>query len=109
MNDFIILNGKPFEFTNRQFKVLTIGSSISTSLNGKIHKDFITDVNRWEFEMELDEKAIIRLRNIYKLHSNITFIDYDGQSYTVIWEENEFTPQKTGRNSWTVQFTLRQV
>lgn len=110
MNDYIILDGKPFEFTDRQPILITLGGTIEESLNGTPHRDTTGDIQKWSFTLNnLTTKSILRLKRIYQKHSNISFIDYDNEQHTVLWEDLEFSPKEIKLGYWNISFTLRKV
>ena len=108
--EYIILAGKPFEFTNRTPVTSKLGGNWKDSLDGTPHLDYTSNIEKWTFTMEgLDDRGIVRLKEIYQLASPFSFIDYDGKQYTVVWLDMDFSPTEITEGVWNITFTLRGV
>ena len=109
MNDYIILNGKPFEITTRKRSLKKTGALLE-SLNGKAVKDVLFKKYIWEFVIDgMDSQTLLRLEGIYSLNASLSFKDCDNEQYTVVWLDDVFAPVEESFDCYSISFSLRQV
>jgi hypothetical protein len=107
--NYIYMNSKVFEFTKRTVIDTNIGGEIERTLNGSATVDFIGTIKEWSFLFDsIDSRQLLRLYNIYLLHTTFTLIDYDGTSYTVLWNSKKFEPIENGEEDYSVTVPLTE-
>lgn len=100
MNDFITLNGKLYSFIDRKCLEIKQGSPPTRSLNGTLNIDYMTTQRKheWSFTFEVDERGLLRLRNLWSLNSTYQLVDWDGtSSYTVTCTSQSFDENFIGQ------------
>lgn len=101
MNAHIWLDNKLFTFIDRKCSEIKQGSPPTRSLNGTLNIDYMTTqtTKEWSFVFEVDERGLLRLRNIWKLNSTYQLIDWDGiSSYTVTCTSQSFDENFIGQD-----------
>lgn len=101
MNDYIFLDNKIYSFIDRKCSEIRQCSSPTRSLNGTLNIDYMTTQTKkeWSFVFEVDERGLLRLRNIWKLNSTYQLIDWDGiSSYTVTCTSQSFDENFIGQD-----------
>ena len=108
--NYIILNGKPFKFMNRDYKEIDIGGDWKTLLNGNVTRDYSVTVGQWVFQIHgIDKKTLDRLKAIYDLKTSFSFTDYDNETYTVVWFATEFSYEERYPDVFNIEVSLREV
>lgn len=108
--NYILLNGKPFKFANREHKETDVGGDWKILLNGNVTRDYSATINEWTFQIrKIDRKALSRLKTIYDLKNSFNFTDYDGEIYTVLWFATQFNYNEIYPGIFNIEIPLREV
>jgi hypothetical protein len=109
MNDFIYLNDKIFQIVDRQTEDIWIGNNFERTLSGRGTIDRTIQKTEFSFGFWCDnDRELSRLHSIYDLNDEISLIDCDGSSYTVVITNN-FKPVYNKNGSWSVSLDMKEV
>lgn len=109
MNNYIFLNGGIYEVTERSIDEYWVGGNFERTLSGRGTLDRTIMKADWSFNFHLDnDLQLARLRSIYASNAEITFIDCDAISHTIVITSN-FKPVYQKNGGWIVTLDFKEV
>lgn len=109
MNDYIYLNGKLFQITDRQAEDIWIGNSFERTLSGRGTMDRTIQKTEFTFSFWCDnDRELSRLHGIYDTNNTISLIDATGDNYTVLITSN-FKPIYNKDGSWSLSLDMKEI
>jgi hypothetical protein len=108
--DYIYINGKLFQFIDRQHTKFGLNKKIERTLNNTGWQDHTgNSKHRWIFTLDQDSRGVDRLESIWDINnSSLTLIDWDDKSYTVAIT-NDFSDPFNGDDNFTIQLSFEEL
>lgn len=109
--DYIYINGNLFQFIERKH---TKFNSNKTTINRTLNNSGWVDntgisKHRWSFVFDQNSRGSDRLESIWDTNTELTLIDWDGQTYNSVAITNDFEDSFNGEDYFTIQLNLEEL
>jgi hypothetical protein len=112
-NNYIYLQNKLFEITDRKCNDMKFRSRDQRSINGTLTIDNIgTPKKKWEFTFDCNDRQLTRIYSIFELNTVLTLVDVDNTSYSCACVNLEFPYNhimRDGIDYYTVPLNFEQI